>query len=100
MERASLVIPGLRCLPDFVVETDRAELLSLIDAQLWLTDLKRRVQHYGYRYDYRSRSVDPSMYLGPLPDWLDRLARKMHDEGFGDEVPDQVIVNEYQPGQG
>src|SRR5262249_50640131 len=33
-------------------------------------------------------------------DWAAELARRLHREGWFDEVPDQLIVNEYQPGQG
>src|SRR5690606_22327192 len=74
--------------------------LSQIDQQTWLTDLKRRVQHYGYRYDYKARTVGNDAYLGPLPDWLSSLSKKLHDNGIFPSVPDQVIVNEYLPGQG
>ena len=59
---------GLQYIPGFIDEPYEAELLAAIDAQPWLGDLKRRVQHYGYRYDYKNRRVDPSMVLGPLPD--------------------------------
>ena len=100
MEQAVLIIPGLRYLPDFVNVREQADLLAVVDAQPWLTDLKRRVQHYGYRYEYRSRSVDPTMYLGPLPEWADRLLGRFYQEKLVDEAPDQVIVNEYEPGQG
>jgi alkylated DNA repair dioxygenase AlkB len=66
----------------------------------WLADLKRRVQHYGYRYDYKSRKVDPSMYLGALPIWSQPLIDRLMAAGYMDTKPDQLIVNEYEPGQG
>jgi len=28
------------------------------------------VQHYGYRYDYKARTIDHSMRLGELPQWV------------------------------
>jgi hypothetical protein len=34
-----------------------ATFLAEIDAQPWLGDLKCRVQHYGYRYDYQARGA-------------------------------------------
>ena len=41
------------------------------------------------------------MHLGALPDWLANVAQKLYDEtGLFDRVPEQVIVNEYLPGQG
>jgi alkylated DNA repair dioxygenase AlkB len=72
----------------------------MIDQQVWLTDLKRRVQHYGYRYNYTHRTIDPSLFLGALPPWAARIAERVHRDGYTATVPDQVIVNEYHPGQG
>jgi alkylated DNA repair dioxygenase AlkB len=65
-----------------------------------LSDLRRRVQHYGYRYDYKARKVDESMYLGPLPAWTQALAARLVSDKHMPIVPDQLIVNEYEPGQG
>lgn len=93
-------IPGLRYLPDYLSASEQSEFLDLLDAQLWLSELKRRVQHYGYVYDYKKRAVDPSMYLGALPDWIQPLAQRLRDDGHIAVVPDQLIVNEYLPGQG
>jgi alkylated DNA repair dioxygenase AlkB len=93
-------IPGLKYVPEFVAEPDETILLAAIDAAPWLVDLKRRVQHYGYRYDYKSRSVNPSMYLGPLPAWAQPLAARLAADGHMAMTPDQLIVNEYEPGQG
>ena len=85
---------------DFVSELKAERLLEAIDASDWRADLKRRVQHYGWRYDYRKRHITADMRLGPLPDWLAELADRVgRDGGFG-VAPDQVIVNEYLPGAG
>jgi alkylated DNA repair dioxygenase AlkB len=97
---SDVVIPGLTYLPDFVDVATHDRLLKIIEEQPWLNDLQRRVQHYGYRYDYKARRVDPSMYLGPLPDWVADIAERLHREGWFADGPDQLIVNEYQPGQG
>ncbi len=94
------LIPGLCLVKAFLVPEEQAQFLEIVDSQLWLTDLKRRVQHYGYRYDYKTRSVDASMRLGTLPDWAAGLAKQLHDEGYTRHIPDQLIVNEYAPGQG
>ena len=99
-ERALDRIPGLTTKENYLSQSEHDELLRQIDGQIWITDLKRRVQHYGYRYDYKSRSVDPSMYLGPLPAWATPLAKRLHHDGWIAAVPDQLIVNEYEPGQG
>ncbi len=93
-------ISGLTYIPDFISAHEQDLLLSQIDQQLWLTDLKRRVQHYGYKYDYKARTVGNDAYLGPLPDWLSEISTKLHNDGIFPSIPDQVIVNEYLPGQG
>lgn len=93
-------INGLTYIPNFITPTEEATLLAAIDQQLWLTDLKRRVQHYGWKYDYTARRVDDSMRLGPLPDWLVEYCQGLYDKGHFSKLPDQVIINEYQPGQG
>lgn len=93
-------IPGLRYVPDFVSREARDQLLRDVDAQPWLTDLKRRVQHYGYKYDYKARKIDQTMRIGPLPEWSLRIAEDLVQLGLMTELPDQLIVNEYEPGQG
>ena len=87
-------IPGLEYVPDFISAAEERALIEAIDHQPWLNDLKRRVQHYGYKYDYKSRAVTPDSYLGPLPGWLEPIADKLPFK------PNQAIVNEYEPGQG
>lgn len=92
--------PGLTYLPNYISLQEHEQLIFVVDQQLWLTDLKRRVQHYGYRYNYTSRTVDLSMYIGELPNWGQKLAQRLFDDGLMTRIPDQLIVNEYQPGQG
>ncbi len=94
-------IPGLTYLVDFLGQADQGRALEAIDGSEWMSTLERKVQHYGWRYDYRSRVVTADMRIGPLPAWLDDLARRLFREtGSFDRVPDQAIVNEYLPGQG
>jgi alkylated DNA repair dioxygenase AlkB len=93
-------IPGLHYVADYLDEGRERGLVEQIDRGPWLTELRRRVQHCGYRYDYKGRKVTPEMYLGPLPGWLLPLCRELKDRGLMPRVADQVIVNEYEPGQG
>lgn len=93
-------IPGLTYIPDFIMKEEEKSLIENIDNSPWINDLKRRVQHYGYKYDYKARAVNDDAYLGLLPEWLKPLGRRLFDEGIFPAVPDQVIVNEYEPGQG
>jgi alkylated DNA repair dioxygenase AlkB len=95
-----LKITGLTYRPDFLSNDEHSKLWNIIRQQSWLGDIKRRVQHYGWKYDYKARSIDYSMYLGELPYWAKEIALRLKSEGYMPEVPDQLIVNEYQPGQG
>ena len=62
---------GLEYHPDFLADSEEDRLLAHIDSFGWLTDLSRRVQHFGYKYDYTSRSLDERARIGPLPEWLE-----------------------------
>lgn len=93
-------IPGMQYMRDFISSDEAGELCFNIDRQPWRHDLKRRVQHYGYRYDYGARLAGPSSYLGPLPDWLGPLKGRLMAASLLQGDPNQVIVNEYLPGQG
>lgn len=94
------IIEGLKYVPEFITEAEERYLLQSINSESWLTDIKRRVQHYGYRYDYKARSIDYSMYLGELPLWSKIIAERLVEMNYLDYLPDQIIVNEYVPGQG
>ena len=91
---------GLIYLENYIQDEEAERLVREIDAAPWRTDLKRRVQHYGYRYDYKARQARREDYLGLLPDIFQHLAERLTSEGHFQDVPDQVIINEYQPGQG
>ncbi|BAZ28552.1 2OG-Fe(II) oxygenase [Cylindrospermum sp. NIES-4074] len=93
-------IKGLKYIPEFITQSEHDCLTKQVDNQPWLSDLKRRVQHYGYKYNYKARAIDTSMHIGALPDWALALAYKLYNNNFIETIPDQVIVNEYLPGQG
>lgn len=93
-------IGGLHYISNFISEAEHDSLLAAIDAQSWLNDLKRRVQHYGYKYDYKARNILPDSYLAELPQWLGDLQEKLFTDGIFKQKPDQAIINEYFPGQG
>ena len=96
-------IPGLHCVPRFLNEAEQQNLLACIERSPWNTDMSRRVQHYGYRYNYRARNVISDDYLGPYPGWLQALAEKLAPGGSHpcfDRLPEQIIINEYTRYQG
>ncbi|UQV46497.1 alpha-ketoglutarate-dependent dioxygenase AlkB [Janthinobacterium lividum] len=91
---------GLAIIPSFLERDEESGLLEVIDSNPWDDSMSRRVQHYGWRYDYKARRVDPNAYMGPLPSWAQVIAQRLLDEGLVPELPDQVIVNEYKRSQG
>ena len=99
---------GLEYHPDFLAASEEDELLAHIDGSEWLTDLSRRVLHFGYKYDYTRRSLDESARIGPLPEWLAQLSYMVR-EAASEEAKrllnpqrpfEQAIINEYLPRQG
>ena len=96
-------IRGLYYFCGFLDERAQRLLIQCIDAETgqWRSDFERRVQQYGWRYDYRTRTLTPDMDLGPLPNWVAKVGRRLYSEtNLFDRIPDQAIVNEYWPGQG
>lgn len=93
-KKSKTTIQGLALLEELITEDEERQLLSHIDASEWNTSLKRRTQHYGYEYNYTSK--DALKPTTPIPEWctflIDRLDLSVR--------PDQMIVNEYNPGQG
>ena len=85
---------------EFISEAEQAKLIALLDSGAWSGELKRRVQHFGYHYDYKARTVTSDAHLGPLPGWLKHMGSRLVVLGYFDIQPDQVIANEYMPGQG
>ncbi|XP_070553831.1 tRNA (carboxymethyluridine(34)-5-O)-methyltransferase alkbh8-like [Ptychodera flava] len=100
---------GVIIIEDFV--DDELER-RLVDSVTWDKDeqavneaqktLKhRRVKHYGYEFRYDNNNVDKDR---PLPDGIPTLYSDVIDDimktGHVQNRPDQITVNQYQPGQG
>jgi alkylated DNA repair dioxygenase AlkB len=86
-------IPGLRYVPEYVSQADERALVDAIDALPWNTEWRRRRQPYGAGYGQGGAAP-------PIPDWGRRLAERMFADGVTDVPFDQMLVNEYLPGQG
>ncbi|KDO26139.1 hypothetical protein SPRG_08500 [Saprolegnia parasitica CBS 223.65] len=97
---AHVVVPGLSIIDDFISADEEASLLSTIDGMAWEDSIQRRVQHYGYAFRYDTRDVDASQPLGPLPPFCADTAANMHCLRPDLQLPDQITINEYLPGQG
>ena len=96
-DSTSIFHRGAVLLPDFVTPAEEARILLRIAQAPWLTELRRRVQHYGYRYDYRGASSP--VPAAPFPRWAAVMAGRLRAQ-FGGTLPVQCIVNEYRPCQG
>jgi hypothetical protein len=72
LEQDYLGIRGLVYLPQFLPAGEQGRVLAEIDNLPWLGDLRRRVQHYGYKYDDRARSID----------WMRRIIARTSDHGI------------------
>jgi alkylated DNA repair dioxygenase AlkB len=86
-------VPGMRYLPGYISQAEEASLVAAIDALPWNTEWKRRRQPYGAGY---GSGGEPA----PIPEWGRRLADRMFVDGVTARPFDQMLVNEYAPGQG
>eukprot|EP00948_MAST-09A_sp_MAST-9A-sp1_P001464 g1464.t1 len=73
-------VPGLYVIPNFITEQEEKELLHYIDCQAWQTGIKRRVQHYGYAFDYKARTVDRNQLIeNPIPSPFVAIISRLRD---------------------
>lgn len=91
---------GLILIPEFITKEDEKSFMEEIDKRKWSDVLKRRTQHYGYRYDYKKRNIDKIEKAENIPEWSSELIKNLINQGLFSRKPDQMIVNEYKPGQG
>lgn len=85
-------VKGLFYIEDVLSREDEKKLIENIDLQPWDTTLSRRTQQYGHYYSYRRGDHKE---VPPIPSFFDDLLSIIR--GW---KPNQIIVNEYQPGQG
>ncbi len=61
----------------------------------------RKVKHFGYEFMYGINNVDRNRPLvHGIPSACDLLIQQLMEEKHLDSRPDQLTVNQYQPGQG
>ena len=86
-------ISGLSYIPNCISEKEELRLVKSIDRLPWDTRWRRRIQPYGGLYGTRGDAP-------PIPAWGKRLAERLLADGITDVCFDQMLVNEYLPGQG
>lgn len=92
-------LPGLLLYPDFLSEAREQQLLNEIDAQIWIVDYARRLQYYGYRNEL-DEPYDLIKFPVPMPPLIYQLSQEIVGQKILLLQPDQVIINEYVPGEG
>ncbi|RBQ11784.1 alpha-ketoglutarate-dependent dioxygenase AlkB [Pedobacter miscanthi] len=92
-------VPGLYIYPNFISGSLEEELLQEIDKQIWMVDYSRRLQYYGYRNELEEPHQLISIPL-TIPERIYHLSKNIVSQGLLDLQPDQVIINEYLPGEG
>ena len=85
---------------NFITKEEEVTLIEAINKQNWDHSLRRRVQHYGYRYDYKERKATADKKIGELPNWVSFLCERLLTQNIFETHPQQLIINEYEPGQG
>jgi alkylated DNA repair dioxygenase AlkB len=87
-------IAGLSYLPQYITAEEESALVAAIDREPWDTSWDRRRQPYGWSYG-KAGSQRP-----PIPGWGQSLADRMFRQRISDRAFDQMLINEYLPGQG
>ena len=93
----SIFDEGAVLVPELITQAEERRILLRIADARWMTDIGRRVQHYGYEYDYRGSGAP--VPAAPFPRWAAAMAERLAP-WFDGAVAEQCIVNEYRPGQG
>ncbi|KAM6287481.1 tRNA (carboxymethyluridine(34)-5-O)-methyltransferase ALKBH8 [Spheniscus humboldti] len=100
--------PGLMVIEKIISSEEERRMLESID---WIGDedtqnaqktLKhRRVKHFGYEFCYDNNNVDKDKPLpGGLPEICNLFLEECLKQGYIKHKPDQLTVNQYEPGQG
>ncbi|MDB5020553.1 MAG: Alpha-ketoglutarate-dependent dioxygenase AlkB [Pedobacter sp.] len=92
-------LSGLFLYPDFIDEIREKQLLTEIDNQTWIVDYLRRLQYYGYRNEL-DKPYDLIPFPIPMPPLIYQLSQEIVEQKILFQQPDQVIINEYVPGEG
>jgi alkylated DNA repair dioxygenase AlkB len=91
------MIAGLQYVPGYLACAEHDALLATVSALDWQEAGGRRIQFYGHWYQLGKGGV---YRVGDLPEWALGLAHRLRDEGLMPYVADQLIVSEYQAGEG
>jgi alkylated DNA repair dioxygenase AlkB len=93
---------GLHYIPNFLTKEEAKDIYDQLQSSTWSSvsphPNSRRVIHYGWSYPYNGGKLEQTT---PIPDMIKPIMAKLSSiEQLKDFKPNQVIVNEYKPGQG
>ena len=97
---AQVHVDGAVVLAEFITEAEEAALLACVDAQPWVDNIHRRVQHYGYTFNYKTFLLDFMSDTPPMPAPVQQVVSKITAGKKGAYKLTQLTVNEYEVGQG
>jgi len=93
-------INGLYLINDFINGEEENNLIYKINNSEWTSQIKRKVQHYGYIFDYKNKKINKNSII-ELPEWVNSIIDKLKNINFlKDFNPNQCTINEYIPGIG
>ena len=111
VDAAETGISGLYLILDYISKEEEEKLISSLDypdqgremggtaSSGWIGVSKRKVQHFGYRFDYATRLF--SEHLGPFPPLLQSLSSRISQEEPLDGIElNQMTANDYPAGSG
>lgn len=90
---------GFSIIHEYITPDEEKKLLNQINKSEWVVDYQRRLQYYNYRNEL-FEPYDLIPIPNKIPKYLDRLIDQMVSDKIIDQRPDQVIINEYKPGEG
>lgn len=91
--------PGFSYTPDFISKEEESELLKIISLEkftsfeMYGVEAKRKIIHYGMKYDFLSRTATR---IEQSPSWLSELKRRCEDV-LSKEIS-QMLVTHYPVG--
>lgn len=92
-------IKGFFLYPNFLTKKEELELIKKINKKKWVVDYQRRLQYYNYRNEL-TKPYDLIPIPQKIPKFLEELIDKLENDKIIDQRPDQIIINEYRPGEG
>ncbi|EEA06910.1 oxidoreductase, 2og-Fe(II) oxygenase family protein [Cryptosporidium muris RN66] len=91
---------GLNIYNNILDDGEGEKLLDWIDKYgIWEEGLSRRVQHYGFGFDYKNKIISPK-WVRDIPIKIEMIINRLLLHNIVTSRPDQITINEYIAGQG